>query len=67
LKSRESKERWARYEELEEERQQARRESRRRWWGAYNEYLLSPTWQAKRARILERAKLWGSAATRSLA
>jgi len=26
-----------------------------RWWGWYNEYLKSPVWQAKRAKVFARA------------
>jgi hypothetical protein len=42
-------------ERIREEQTRAREELNRQWWEAYNEYLLTPTWRAKRYRVLRRA------------
>lgn len=43
---------WARQDR---QREREREEANRRWWADYNAYLLSPTWRAKRERVMKRA------------
>lgn len=43
------------YAEQERQYQQKREDENRRWWAAYNAYLASPEWQARRAKVLRRS------------
>jgi 5-methylcytosine-specific restriction endonuclease McrA len=49
--------RWwqARSERLAEVEREAKEEKSGEWWAAYNEYLRTPQWQAKRAKVMERS------------
>jgi hypothetical protein len=51
----ESRERRAQWEREAPQRQAEREEEERQWWRAYNAYLLTPTWLAKRRQVLKRA------------
>lgn len=44
-----------RYAEQEREWRRRREEENRRWWEAYNAYLASREWQARRAKAMRRA------------
>jgi hypothetical protein len=42
-------------DEVWDDRQKQREEERKAWWRDYSEYLKSPAWRSKRARVLRRA------------
>lgn len=43
--------------ELQEEQARRQRNKEGDWWSWYSEYLSSPEWQSKRARVLQRDEL----------